>query len=391
MLAAVVCVLGVTGVLTELAWSFSPRPLAQRALDNQNAVATGAVRSLLAVLAIVHLSFTMRSRSLRPQLAGLLLVGVVGLDLWSIVRRYWIFSAPAEQLYASDRIMQYLQKIPEPGRVLPIALGGLNTRQRDPYLGSGDGRGDGFMVHGIRSLFGYHGNEIGRYDELTGWDRPGWPSELLKNPNLWKLLNLQYLYTNQPVPPIAGAQLVVPEVMNAANNPTYLFRLSTENPMAWITPLAVMVPDTAILTTLRDTRFDVRRVALFDSTTRVPTQPIPAALPDSSPVNARVTTMEPGHIVVALDRPAPENSTLIVSENYYPGWRATVDGVAAPLDRVDYLLMGVGLKAGARNIELTFRSETYARGRLISILAALAMLLALGAGVALSRRPQPAA
>jgi hypothetical protein len=328
----------------------------------------------------------MRSSSLKPRLAAVLLVGIVGLDLWSIVRRYWLFSAPAEQLYASDRTMQYLQKLPEPGRVLPIGLGALNPKQRDPYLGGGDGRGDGLMVHGIRSVFGYHGNEIGRYDELTGWDTPDYPRELLNNPNMWRLLNLQYVYTNHPVSPIPGARLVHPSVTNVASNSTFLFRLPNDNPMAWVTPLAVMVPDTAILTTLRDTRFDVRRVALFDSTTKVPTQPIPAALPESSSVNARVTTMEPGHITVELDRPAPANATLVVSENYYPGWRASVDGAAAPLDRVDYVLMGVGLGAGARRIELSFRSDTYERGRLISIIAAVAMLATLGAGVAVSRR-----
>jgi hypothetical protein len=306
------------------------------------------------------------------------------------VRRYWIFSAPAEQLYASDRIMEYLQKLPEPGRVLPIALGALSPQQRDPYLASGDGRGDGLMVHGIRSVYGYHGNEIGRYDELTGWDTPTWPRELLNNPNLWRLLNLQFVYTNHQVSPIPGARLVHPSVTNVASNSTFLFRLPGDNPMAWVAPLAVMVPDTAILTTLRDTRFDVRRVALFDSSTKVPTQPIPTTLPESSSVIARVTTLEPGHIGVALDKPAPANATLIVSENYYPGWRATIDGAPAAIDRVDYVLIGVGLKAGARRIELSFRSETYARGRLISIIAAGAMLLTLGLGVALSRRREPA-
>ena len=109
-------------------------------------------------------------------------------------------------------------------------------------------------------------------------------------------------------------------------------------------------------------------------------------------MRAHITTMEPGHIVVALDAPAPANAALMVSENYYPGWRATVDGKPAAVDRADYVLMGVGLTAGARKVELTFHSDTYDRGRMITIIAVVLMLLALGAGIVPTlRRERPAA
>ena len=376
----------ISGALTTLATHFADPRFGSLTERNQINIVVGAVRSLLAVGATVYVAIAMRSRSMKPALAGCLLVGVVGLDLWSLVRRYWIFSPPAAELYASDRVIEYLQRLPEPSRVLAIGLGPINPARRDPYLGSGDGRGDGFMVHGVRSVFGYHGNELGRYDELTKWDDPEWPRRVLQSANLRRLLNLQYVYTNNPTPPIPGSTLALPSVKNAAGNDVFLFRLAAENPMAWVAPLAVKVADSTALSTLLDTRFDVRRVALFDSATTVPTQPVPATLPETSSVYARVTAMEPGHIVVALDKPAPANATLVVSENYYPGWRATVDGAAAAVGRADYVLMGVGLTAGARRVELSFKSASYPRGRRMTMVAALALLVALGAGIALTRR-----
>jgi len=61
-----------------------------------------------------------------------------------------------------------------------------------------------------------------------------------------------------------------------------------------------------------------------------------------------------------------------VSENYYPGWKATVDGREATLGRADYSLIGVALPAGARTIELSFDSAPYHTGKAVT-LAALAL------------------
>ena len=53
-----------------------------------------------------------------------------------------------------------------------------------------------------------------------------------------------------------------------------------------------------------------------------------------------------------------------MSENYYPGWTAPVDGRPAATARADYTLMGVTLPAGDASLELhlrTIRRTTPAR------------------------------
>jgi hypothetical protein len=249
----------------------------------------------------------------------------------------------------------------------------------------GDGRGTGFMVHRIRNVVGYHGNELGRYQELTGWDIGDWPSRVA-NPNLRRLTNLRYLYANAPQPPLPGMKLVAGPATNAAGNIVYLFEFDEDNPVAWVAPLAIKAPDENVLATVLDPRFDVRRAALFDTGAAVPVQAVPPALPPPSDVKATATRYEPGRISLSLDRPAPVGSALVVSENYYPGWQATVDGRAAPAGRVQYVLIGVGLPAGARSIELRFRSATYERGRAITFVALAVAALMLALGLIVSRR-----
>ena len=83
-----------------------------------------------------------------------------------------------------------------------------------------------------------------------------------------------------------------------------------------------------------------------------------------------------------LSQPARAGNALVVSENYYPGWSATVDGRPAPVGRVNYTLTGVQLPEGGRRIELEFDSATYHRGKLITLVAlALTLILIIGGSI----------
>jgi uncharacterized membrane protein YfhO len=68
----------------------------------------------------------------------------------------------------------------------------------------------------------------------------------------------------------------------------------------------------------------------------------------------------------------------VVSENWYPDWRATVDGHSAVVRRADHSLLSVDVPAGATQVELWFDSPNYARGKLLSIVSVLVSLLMIG-------------
>jgi hypothetical protein len=208
----------------------------------------------------------------------------------------------------------------------------------------------------------------------------------IANPNFWRLTNLQYILTNLPQPPIPGATAVLGPVRNAAGSTQYLYRVPGESPPAWVTPIAVKAPDDNVLATVLDPRFDVRRVALFDTAAAITAQPVPQQLPEPIAITPRVIRYDPGHIVVRLDQPAPAGAALVVSENYYPGWQAAADGRPAGVGRADFTLIGVSLPTGARQVELTFHSPRYETGKAITLAALGVGLLAAVAGWATERR-----
>ncbi|MDQ6633254.1 MAG: YfhO family protein, partial [Gemmatimonadota bacterium] len=382
--AAVVALLATVGLFGNIAQAVALPGRAELVSANASALTAGAWRSFLFValaggLGLAWMRERVPSRTLAYGLVTLLVV-----DSWSVLREYWGFSPRASVIFASDATLDYLKRQPQPGRVLTFPLS-EDMAWHDPFL-----KLDGLMIHRIRSAIGYHGNELERYDQLAGADQ-GYAKTLL-DPGFWHIANVRFLLTNvadipkaAELAPLQGAKRVAGPVKDAAGTTVSLFELPGDNPAAWITPVIVKAPDDQILPTLSDPRFDPRRYALVDTSSRAPSQQI-SSPPVPLPIVATVGRYDPGHIQISLGAPAPSGSALMVSENYYPGWRATADGKPAEVTRADYSFMAVVLPAGARAVELTFRSASYETGRNITLAALLiAVLMALG-GLIVDRR-----
>jgi hypothetical protein len=174
-------------------------------------------------------------------------------------------------------------------------------------------------------------------------------------------------------------------VRSAVGNEVWLYEFDERNPAAWVTPLVTEAPAQAILATVLNPSFDPGRAALFDSSGAVEGKVVSAAPPPLD-LAARVQYLSPRAIRVDLAGPAPEGSAVIVSENWYPGWSAAVDGRPATVARADYSLMGIPLTAGARRIELSFSDPVYARGRLITLVALVLTTGLIIGGLVLERR-----
>ncbi len=345
-------------------------------LENAGALAAGAVRMLVLLAAVVALAVGVARGRLRGRTAlpilGLLVVG----DLWIVERQYWPFSERASVLYASDVTVDFLKRQREPARVLALNLG-EGAAPRDPFL-----RGDALMTHRIRGVLGYHGNELGRYQKLYGADEG---MKQVANPNFWALSNTRFLLTSASKPVFPGMTLAAGPVRNAAGSIVYLWKMPGDNPAAWVTPAIVKATDEQALATVLDARFDVRTVAVFESDAPVVSVPL-KELPRPIAITVAATAWQPGKIALTLSAPAPAGSALMVSENYYPGWRALVNGQPVTASRADVSLIGVPLPAGATQVELTFASDTVATGKRLSLLGLLLGVAWLGAGVFARRR-----
>ena len=374
---AVIALLASVGAFTNIGETFAGDRQLDRLLANSGAVTGGAWRSFAFVALTIALGFALLHGRISRKYATWALAALMAVDLWTIERLYWMFSEPASTIYATNSIIETIQKEPQPVRVLAFPV--QSPSQPDALLS-----GDALMSHRIRNVLGYHGNQIGRFDELVGTNAE---DNRLFTPNVMQMMNTRFLLTNIPeLPFIPNTTLVEGPVRDASGGVLYLYRLNADNPYAWVTPVAVKAPDDQVLATLLNPRFDVKRAALFDTSANVAVATNVQVLPAPLPLTASVRHYEPGRVQIDLSAPAPAGASLVVSENYYPGWTATVDGRPARIGRADFTLIGVELPPGARAVELNFTSASYARGKAITLFAIAVGLVMLAAGTWQERR-----
>ena len=87
---------------------------------------------------------------------------------------------------------------------------------------------------------------------------------------------------------------------------------------------------------------------------------------------AVVERYEPERVTVRAR--AGGRTVLVLSDTWFPGWRATVDGEAAPVLEVDHALRGVALAPGEHVVELRYRPASFRAGAAVT--GATALLLA---------------
>ena len=111
--------------------------------------------------------------------------------------------------------------------------------------------------------------------------------------------------------------------------------------------------------------FDIRRGAVTER--RLP------GLPDAPPGgtapagDARIVSSEADRLVVRAT--ARSAGLLVVSDNWFPGWTATVDGRPADVERVDYVMRGVRVAPGEHTVAFAYRPLSWRIGWIVSLLA----------------------
>jgi uncharacterized membrane protein YfhO len=111
----------------------------------------------------------------------------------------------------------------------------------------------------------------------------------------------------------------------------------------------------------------LRRVAVV-------AQPLGINLPGSTEGSvAQVAAFTPNEIRIEVD--AVADGLLVLSEVYYPGWRASVDGAAAHLTQTDGLLRGVPVPQGHHIVRVWYAPASVRLGLVIS---ALGLVVSLG-------------
>jgi hypothetical protein len=155
---------------------------------------------------------------------------------------------------------------------------------------------------------------------------------------------------------------------------TAVFENRAALPRAFLAARGVAVtPDDWALVSLTDTPLDPRTTVLLE---RPAERARPGPELDGAPIGpgegAEIVRYTPDAVTVRAR--ADEARYLVLTDSYFPGWQARVDGAPVEIERADYLFRAVRVPAGEHTVEWRYQPTSLMVGAAISAIGLAAMV-----------------
>ncbi|HSJ07722.1 MAG TPA: YfhO family protein [Longimicrobiales bacterium] len=277
--------------------------------------------------------------------------------------------ADAGTLFRPDDSIMALQRLRDAGGVFRVMdLGPLLGAP--PTYGQND-----LAMHGLEQLAGHHGNELGRYRNLIGGEHALnlATSEL----RLADITNTEYFLI-----PGRIEDPRLEEVHNGVQSVVYRNRAAL--PRAYLAGAVEVLDGEAAIERLLSADFDARNSVI-----------LPEALPADVEVRQGVAgavewverEVDRLTLRVAPDRPA----LLVVLDNWFPAWEATVNGHIVPIYRANHTFRAVAVPPGEHTVVFRYTPADLSTGATVSLLTLGLLLAVVLAGAAARYRRGDAA
>ncbi|MDA3952632.1 MAG: YfhO family protein [Bacteroidales bacterium] len=297
-------------------------------------------RSLFFVLSTALIIYLFIIKKVK-QNAFLLILGVIILvDLWGVDKRYlndenFVSKRQEKQFFQMTEADKYILRDKDPNyRVLNYTVSPFNDASTSYYH---------------KSLGGYHGAKLKRYQELIEY-------QISKNNmDVFNMLNTKYF--------------IVPD-----NNKQPLAQLNPDAlGNAWFVEDFRIVPDAdAEIQALSE--FNPSQEAIIDA--RFEDFVAGKDFTRDTLSNIKLDSYKPNHLIYSAN--CSEEKLAVFSEIYYPkGWNAYIDGQDIDHFRVNYVLRGLVLPEGEHTVEFKFEPKSYYIGQKVSFTSSVLLLLVL--------------
>jgi hypothetical protein len=325
---------------------------------------------VVTVLALIIIFFGLRHRLVR--LGGPLLLILLVLDLF-LGNRGYALKLDAAIFHAENDIIRTLKADPDVFRFhvlpqarelkIPVKSFADAHQLRKKFLGI-----DLMMEHHLFDIDGYNIPMQFRYENLRGLilSKP-----LASIQPLLDMLNVKYVLTEKPVD-LEGLSLVL-----EGPGTSKLYENHQSLPRAFLVKqFEVLNSNQEFAKAFHELTFDLRSTVLLE---KIPTRYLELKkMPNVANLEpaVRVVTYENNRIVLEVD--TPDAAFLFMSEAYYPGWQAFVDGKQEEIIRANYVFRAIPLGPGSHRLEVVCEPLSFKIGLSMSLLTVFLLLLAWG-------------
>jgi len=343
---------GIGGALLALAGAGALWFGARFAPPETHVVRLLAMRDSLAasgvVLLAVAASFWLWGQRRGAGWGALLALGVIVVDLWRVSLPLVNVAPASPRPPIWDEVAASVPAGDPTARVMPLV---------DAFWEQ-----NGAIVSGHYNVYGYESLESDAYTRFV---------ELSAAPSAAnnRLLGVGYVVTPKPFDQLGleGSEAV--ELL--AEGGHFVYRLEDAVPRAFLATSYEILPD--------DDDARARLVAAdFDpaQTAILATEPGCAVGGDGG--MAALEGYSPNRVTIHVD--AGDPGLLVLTDQWYPGWQATVDGNPAEVLRADTVFRAVCVPEGQHTVTFRYRPASLRRGALISLVGWLALAVAWTAG-----------
>ncbi|MFA6481827.1 MAG: YfhO family protein [Bacteroidales bacterium] len=324
-----------------------------------------AFRTLIFLLAAAGiLWYSLKSKMKKEYLfigLGLLIL----VDMWSVGKRYlngdnFISSRQVEQAFKPTPADDAILKDKDQGyRVLDMTGSPFQSARASRFH---------------KSIGGYHGAKLGRYQDLI---------DKYLAPNT---MSLNAVKEDKPTYEKFDAALAGMNVLNMLNTRYIIFRPAPiQNTHAigdvWFVDRVKWVQNAnEELDALGTTQLN--NEAVVDKRFEKQLSTLPATLsPNAEPDAISMVEYKPDYL--KYNTQSTDNRLAVFSQIYYPyGWQAFVDGKETEYIRADYAMRAMVVPSGKHTVEFRFEPKTLKTGKLISLIGSfLVLLLMIGTAV----------
>ena len=325
-------------------------------VDRQSLLRIDAFRSFIFVLLAAAGLWAYWNNKIKAQYAIVLWVALVVVDMWPVDKKYF----NNDNFTSKKEVAVPFQEMPVDKEI---------KKDKDLYyrvLNLQNPMADARTSFFHKSLGGYHGAKMKRYNELNsyaiepemrtlieGFKKPQSIDSVMALLPVINMLNTKYYIYDLNQPPLVNS--------HAMGN-------------AWLVKSAKVV-DSADQEVTSMKNFDPKSTAIINKSFSKDLEGYTSA---SGEGEIKLTEYQPNYL--KYDATVNNGSQLAVfSEIYYPkGWKSFIDGKETPHIQADYVLRAMVIPAGKHQIEFKFEPSSYYFGNKVSLASSILLLLAVG-------------
>jgi Bacterial membrane protein YfhO len=139
-------------------------------------------------------------------------------------------------------------------------------------------------------------------------------------------------------------------------------------------PIGSVLPVTseaAALTAMHDPEFNPRTTAVVEGSLPNGMSGLAGAQPDLGRSSVEVRNYSDDQVI--LDAKMDRDGVVVLTDTFYPGWKATVDGKPAPIHAADYAFRGVFVPQGDHTVVFSYDPVSFKAGVALALLAVIGL------------------